>query len=498
MQESEYTVIWQSIWNKAKEYEGSDPAQIDAFFPRLQLQAFSPGFAMLTADNDFIKRWIESRFMGLISQSMKDLYGVDFTVAIEIDASSATPAPVMPAAPTGPAVAQAAATPAPVAAAPTPATAPMAATPVAVATTQAPAAQQNPTSAKATGSLVSGYSFENFVRGTSNSLPYSMALAVAETPGKPELNPLFIYGKSGLGKTHLLRAIQNYVTTNHPHLTTVYVDAMALVNDYADAAAKGSSDAYSKFKNKYENADMLLIDDVQGLQNKNETLNIVFQILNRMVDEGRQVVLAADRAPKNIDIEERYQSRFNSGGTCNVQPPEFETKLGIIRNYIEECGKSQGSEISMPWDVQEYIAQNSSSNIRELKSAVTKVAFEMSNRECDITLPEVERLLANHFSGGAMHRPTVGGIQKTVEEYYRISHADLVGKKRSANIAYARQIAIYLCRTLIDMPLSSIGTEFNRDHTTVMHSMKVVEDKIKKSGETNEELEILRRMIIEG
>lgn len=488
MQGNKYDTIWQGVWTQVKTYDEVDPSQVDAFFSRLQLQAFSEGFAMLTADNSFIKTWIESHFFAVIKKALEEIYSTSFVIAIEVDESSSTPAPA----------------PAP---APNRSHAPLAdPSDTKSASIQADTAFTTPSepkeeSAKQSSSkekLVSGYSFENFVRGTSNSMPYSMALAVAETPGKTELNPLFIYGKSGLGKTHLLRAIQNYIQDNHNNLRTVYVDAMELVNDYTDAAASGKNEAFSSFKNRYENADVLLIDDVQGLQNKNETLNIVFQILNKMIDSGRQVVLAADRAPKSIDIEERYQSRFNSGGTCNVQPPEFETKLGIISNYIKECNKSSGGSVDIPWEVREYIAQNSSSNIRELKSAVTKVIFEINSGRGIETTRDVESLLSNHFSGGAMHKPTVAGIQKVVEDYYRISHAELVGKRRSANIAAARQIAIYLCRTLIDIPLNSIGNEFNRDHTTVMHSMKVVEEKIKKDREINEELEILRRMIMEG
>ena len=478
MQGDKYDAIWQNIWNLVKTYDNIDASQIDAFFSRLQLQAFSEGFVMLTADTDFIKTWIESHYTDVIKQALEDTYHVPFNIAIAVDESSSTK---IPQAPAQPAVQQTAMPQAPA--------------------VQVPLAPPEPAPMPQTGngqSIVSGYSFESFVRGTSNQMAYSMALAVAETPGKRELNPLFIYGKSGLGKTHLLRSIQNYIDHSYSNMRTVYVDTMELVNDYTDAAASGSNKAYSDFKNRYENADVLLIDDVQGLQNKKETLNMVFQILNRMIDNGKQVVLSADRAPKNIDIEERYASRFNSGGTCDIQPPEFETKLGIIRNYIEECRNSSNGDFFISQEVQEYIAHNSSSNIRELKSAVTKVIFEINNSgKRDITIDEVGILLANHFSGGAMRRPTVGNIQKVVERYYNISHAELVGKKRSANITAARQIAIYLCRTLIDIPFSSIGQEFNRDHSTVMYSIRVVEEKVKESREMNEELEILRQMILE-
>ena len=450
----------------------------------------SDGFLMVTADNDFIRGWIERHMVESIQQACQDLYGMPFMVMVEVDP---TQRPAEQAA--GPAAENANAEHSTAPQGSATETAPAPAEPKPEPKAAAPTHTRKDTRSNSIKTLT----FENFVIGESNKLAYSMAVNVADEPGTLALNPLFIYGKSGLGKTHLLRAIQNYIDTNIHGMKTVYVDSMELVNDYTDAAASGRNDAFTSFKDRYENADVLLIDDVQGLQNKNETLNMVFQILNRMIDSGKQVVLAADRAPKNIDIEERYQSRFNSGGTCNVAPPEFETKLGIIKNFVAECNRASGNEVELGWDVQEYIANNSSSNIRELKSAITKVIFRMTNGGTgEISVREVEDLLQNHFSGGALHKPTVGGIQKVVEEYYRVSHADLVGKGRAANIAYARKIAVYLCRTMIDMPFGAIGEEFNRDHSTIMYNVKTIEEQLKKDRDLNEELEILTSKIREG
>lgn len=165
-----------------------------------------------------------------------------------------------------------------------------------------------------------------------------MAVSVAETPGKPHLNPLFIYGRSGLGKTHLLRAIQNYINSNMPNLQVVYKDSNELLEDYMDASAAHDTEksSYKNFKMYYEEADVLLVDDVQQLQGKKQTLDIMFQIFNKLTSQGKQVVLSADRAPKNIDIDERYKTRFNSGGTFDIQPPEIETKLSIVKSFIRE------------------------------------------------------------------------------------------------------------------------------------------------------------------
>lgn len=598
---------WNAVCDRVKSYPGIDPSQVNAFFSRLQPQAMSEGFLMLTADNDFIRSWIERHYHSFITQALTDLFNVPFTVIIEVDpnqaanaapASGSTGANVAPAAsaasasaatPVGaaagtmhpanqaavqapaagsamgasgaaqaPAMASAANTSAPrqvpagiaadvsagnrdavpsesafdsaaPQAAPEPASAidaaaavnplPSYGAPAAVGTagtavpiSSAAAAAVDPSPAcEASGAEeqeqtqrerpTSTLTFENFVIGDSNRMAYSMAVNVAEMPGKTPLNPLFIYGKSGLGKTHLMRAIQNYICETQPYLRTVYVDSAELLSDYMDASAAHDKEksSYRNFKTHYEDADVLLIDDIQYLQGKKQTLDIVFQIFNKLISQGKQIVLSADRAPKNIDIDERYHSRFNQGGTIDIQPPEVETKLGIVRSFIDEYRTTEGDEyFSVPEDIQEYIAENSSSNIRELKSAVTKVIYQMTYfNNPHITIGEVRTLLENHFSGGNSRNLTVEDIQKEVETFFKIKHSDLVGKSRTRNVAYARHIAIYLCRTLLDLPFGEVGKRFNRDHSTVMHSVATVENMMKNSREVQEELEALKQIIRE-
>lgn len=598
---------WNAVCDRVKSYPGIDPSQVNAFFSRLQPQAMSEGFLMLTADNDFIRSWIERHYHSSITQALTDLFNVPFTVIIEVDpnqaanaapaggstgasvAPAASAAPASAAAPVGaaagtmhpanqaaeqapaagsamgtsgsaqaPTMASAAGTstpgqgPAGIAAdvsagnrgavpsesafgsaAPQAATEPASAidaaaavnplpsygAPAAVGTTgtavpisSAAAAAVDPSPAcEASGAEeqeqtqqerpTSTLTFENFVIGDSNRMAYSMAVNVAEMPGKTPLNPLFIYGKSGLGKTHLMRAIQNYICETQPYLRTVYVDSAELLSDYMDASAAHDKEksSYRNFKTHYEDADVLLIDDIQYLQGKKQTLDIVFQIFNKLISQGKQIVLSADRAPKNIDIDERYHSRFNQGGTIDIQPPEVETKLGIVRSFIDEYRTTEGGEyFSVPEDIQEYIAENSSSNIRELKSAVTKVIYQMTYfNNPHITIGEVRTLLENHFSGGNSRNLTVEDIQKEVETFFKIKHSDLVGKSRTRNVAYARHIAIYLCRTLLDLPFGEVGKRFNRDHSTVMHSVATVENMMKNSREVQEELEALKQIIRE-
>ncbi|HIW75895.1 MULTISPECIES: chromosomal replication initiator protein DnaA [Gordonibacter] len=533
--------IWREVCDQVKSYNNIDPSQINAFFSRLHPQAMSEDFLMLTADNDFIKTWIERHYLDFIKQALMDLYHTAFTVALEVDITAEGANAQAPSA--APAVEQT----------------PRAEEPAAVRSAgENPVAYEkesqirrrtalipdeedtypmsgrsswdepssgdsmyggrdergltrfdeaddlrNPfrDSASAFDAPTSGLTFENFVIGDSNRMAYSMAVAVAEMPGKAHLNPLFIYGKSGLGKTHLLRAIQNYVYETLPNLSVVYVDSAELLSDYMEASAAHDKEksSYKNFKTRYEEADVLLIDDVQYLQGKKQTLDIVFQIFNKLTSQGRQVVLSADRAPKNIDIDERYKSRFNSGGTFDIQPPEIETKLGIVKSFVEEYRANEGSSsFAIPDDIQMYIAESSSSNIRELKSAVTKVIYQMTFfNQPDLSLDDVRCLLENHFSGGPSKRLTIADIQKEVETFYKVSHADLVGKKRTRNIIYARQIAIYLSRQMLDLPFNDIGKKFNRDHSTVMYSVTNVEEKMKENRELREELETLKQLIRE-
>lgn len=491
---------------------------------------------MLTADNDFIKSWVEQHYMEPIQRALRDLTGVQFVVAVAVDptqearkaaasagaAAVSAPAPAVnpipPAQPTAPVVPMRAAAPtsAPLASSTIPA--PIAATgmveqpymppydetavvdhysPQPIAQTETTPVQ---TANRPTGST-SSLTFGNFVIGDSNRMAYSMAVEVAESPGRSPLNPLFIYGKSGLGKTHLMRAIQNYIEETRPGMRTVYADSADFLSKHVEAARAHDREksSYKDFKTYYEEADVLLIDDVQYLQGKTQTLDIVFQLFNTLTAQGKQVVLSADRMPKNIGIDERYYSRFSAGGVIDIQPPEIETKLGIVKSFADEYSRSEGlGNFTLADDIQMYIAENSSSNIRELKSAVTKVIYQMLlfNRS-DMTIEEVRVLLENHFSGGPSRNLSIEDIQRAVETFFKVSRSDLIGPKRSRSVVYPRQIAIYLCRQLLDLPYNDIGKKFNRDHSTAMHSVTSVEEMLKDNRQVQEEIEALQKIIYE-
>lgn len=484
MQDEEYQNIWKLICTQVKSYEGVDPTQTDAFFSRIHLQAFAEGFAMLTADNDFIKKWIEKHYLTLLKRALSDLYHTDFNIIIEVDEMGAVKTlkeaqreqPVE-----APQVVNDHEAPAPSASQPN---------------------KESKLGGKDSSTSLPGHSkmtFENYIIGDSNRMAFSMATAVAEHPGQEHLNPLFIYGKSGVGKTHLLVAIKNYIdqaseTGTGPLLKTVYVDSSEFINDYGEASAEHSREktSFRSFKKRYEEADVLLIDDVQTFQGKRETLKIVFELFNKLTSQGKQIVMSADVAPKNIDIDERYQTRFNSGATFDIQSPEIETKLSIIDSTLEDQMESNNLRIDIPKEVREHIAEISSSNIRELKSAVTTILQHLIvSGENTITVDQAEKILEHHFSND-VKRLTIRDIQHEVESFYKVSHSELIGKSRRHSVAYARQIAMYVSRELLDETLASIGKAFgDRDHSTAKYSVDIVAERIREDKSIKDEVDIV-------
>ena len=499
---------WTDLMRQLKSYPTINASQIDAFFSRVQIQAASPGFIMLTSDNAFIKDWIEKHYLKDIQKALNDLYNLDFQVLIEVDPTATTPAPAAQTAPAAtssapaatpqavqqqpaPAAPSAQSAPAP-SAQPTNAPAPQPSHSATQAETSELQSQNTETSGngnEATGEAA--LTFDSFVIGESNRMAYNMAVEVADRPGSSELNPLFIYGRSGVGKTHLMCAIQNYIKETRPELNVCYIDSMELVNRYSDAAIEKSVDkqSFKNFEGYFQQADVLLIDDIQGLQSKPGTLNA-------MIPKGKQFVFSADRAPKNIDLDERYVSRFNSGATIDIQPPDDETKRNIIKSLIRHYQSRENTSFVITDEILDYIVDNSSSNIRELKSAITNVIFAMKmNKDHTLSEGQVKELLGNHFIGGGKKRITIEMIQAAVEDFYGVPHKDIVGRGRARSIVRPRQVAIYLCRDLSETTLSNIGKAFNRDHTTVLHSCELISSQMQEDRNLREELEAVREKI---
>ncbi len=306
------------------------------------------------------------------------------------------------------------------------------------------------------------YTFETFVIGSSNRFPHAAAVAVAEAPGKA-YNPLMVYGDSGLGKTHLLHAIGHYVRSLYNGAKVRYVSSEEFTNEFINAIR---DDRQDRFKRRYRDVDVLLIDDIQFLEGKTQTQEEFFHTFNTLHNSNKQIVLTSDRPPKRLEaLEDRLRNRFEWGLITDVQPPDLETRIAILRK------KAAMDRLTAPPDVLEFIASKIQTNIRELEGALIRVtAFANLNRqEVDMTLAEI--VLKDLIPEGGEPEITAGLIIAQTAAYFGLSIEELTGPSRGRHLVMARQIAMYLCRELTPLSLPKIGAEFgNRDHTTVMYA----------------------------
>ncbi len=340
------------------------------------------------------------------------------------------------------------------------------------------------------GDFVARYTFDTFVIGESNRFACTAALAVAEAPGL-SYNPLFIYGGAGLGKTHLLQAVGHYVRGNYPHKKVVYVSTEQFTNEFINSIRDRTSNRIDGFRLRYRSSDVLLVDDVQFLKGKEGIQEEFFHTFNALQQSGKAVVLSSDRPPKEIaTLEDRLQSRFSMGLITDIQPPDLETRIAILRRKVE------ADHLVVPDDVLEYTAGLVSSNVRELEGALTRVAAYGSLSRHPVDLDLAKTVLQDAFPERTTRPIPVSSIQREVCKYYSISHTELVSSKRSQNIVYPRQIAMYLARELTDLSLPKIGEEFGgRDHTTVMHATKKIQKLLSAQREVYNQVQSLTTTI---
>ena len=344
--------------------------------------------------------------------------------------------------------------------------------------------------------LISKYTFENFIVGNSNKLAHAAALSVAENPGNM-YNPLFIYGNSGLGKTHLMHAIGNYITENS-NRRVLYVTSDQFVQDFIGITKKdddGTNFNYIDFfKNKYRNIDVLIIDDIQFLGGATKTQQEFFHTFNTLYNDSKQIIISSDRSPTDLKLlEDRLRTRFTWGLTVNIYPPEFELKKEILKKKIV----AGDFEEDIPDDVIEYIASNIGTDVRQLEGSITRlIAYSATWGGKKIDLDLAIEALPDFISKGMGEKNDVHRIQKIVSEYFQISVEDIRSKKRSSNISFPRQIAMYLCRNMTSESFPKIGTEFGgKDHTTVMHSVEKIEKEIKVNKDLANIIEKLKKDI---
>jgi len=324
------------------------------------------------------------------------------------------------------------------------------------------------------------YIFDTFVKGKCNELAYSASLAVAETPGTSGYNPLFLYGGVGLGKTHLVHSIGNRALDLFPDLKVMYVSSETFTNEFIAAVRQESMQS---FKEKYRNVDILLVDDVQFLKDKEGTQEEMFHTFNDLYNANKQIVLTSDLPPKDlVAVEARLTSRFAMGLIADVNIPDYETRTAILET------KLNNEKIEIPQNVKEFITRNIVSNIRDLEGALNKIIAWATLAKAPLTLELAQEALKDQLVNAEKPDVTIDYIQQVVASHFKVTSDDLTGRKRAQNIVFPRQIAMYLCRKIMDKSLPEIGKFFGgRDHSTVIHSC----EKIAHELEMDEKLRML-------
>lgn len=401
----------------------------------------------LDVPNNYTKTTIQERFLPIMEESLSQICGRPMKILMEVMEPPKVEQTLFPES----------TPPAP------PASAPVTAAPARTA----PAVQEFDSH------LSPKYTFDNFIRGKSNEEAFNFSMGVANAPAK-SYNPLFLYSDPGLGKTHLMNAIGNYIHQKFPQMKILYTSSETFTNELIGAIQHNTNEA---FRNKYRNIDVLLIDDIQFLRKKESTQEEFFHTFEALKQADKQIIISSDRPPKELDtLEERLTSRFMQGLIIEINHPDFETRSAILRSMAEK------DHLEFPLEVIQLIATNVKTNIRELEGAYTKVSAFASLNQQPVTMELARKALKDLDMGSTAEKViTVEAIQELVAAHYKIRVEDLKAKKRTRSIAYPRQIAMYLTRELTDLSLPRIGEYFGgRDHTTVLHACdKIAEDKKK-------------------
>jgi chromosomal replication initiator protein len=427
--------LWEEISGRLK--EALSDGTYGKWFGEVRGLELDGDALVLVVPSEFTRDWIESNFLGLIGAAVRDIVGGERSVVLRVMKGSDTP-------PEGGAGAEAV----------------------------VPMVQRFPGRPES-GGFNAKYTFDSFVIGSSNRFAHAAALAVAEAPAQA-YNPLFIYGGTGLGKTHLLQAVAQYVAEHSSELSVRYVTSEAFVNDFINSLRDKRTEG---FKQRYRAYDVLLIDDVQFLEGKERFQEEFFHTFNSLYEAGSQIVLSSDRPPRDIaTLEERLRSRFEWGLITDIQPPDLETRIAILRKKVKVDGIHVHDE-----QVLTFTASRVSTNIRELEGALTRVVAFSSLTGRPMTVELAQDVLRDVFPQGEAAEVSIKRIQDLVAERFELTHDELCGEKRSQNIVYPRQVAMYLSRELTDSSLPKIGKEFGgRDHTTVIHATSKISRLIKE------------------
>ena len=434
-----------TTWDKAQDTikEKIGHPSYETWFSSLKIKEKTPSTLIIEAPDEFFKNWIVEHYFSIIQDTVGTLNGQPISVEFEVNPNLLTKKTQ---------------------------------TKFSEFEKDFKAAEKNQININAR------FTFENFVIGPSNRFAYAASMAVAESPAKA-YNPLFIYGPVGLGKTHLMQAITQKIQQQHPKMKHCYISSERFTNDLIEAIRNRSTNQY---RQKYRNIDVLLVDDIHFIAGKESTQEEFFHTFNALHDSRKQIIISSDRPPKEIsNLEERLISRFTWGLIKDIQPPDFETRVAILRKKIER------EPVSVPDDVILYIAEQIRTNIRELEGALIRVIAYSLLEEKIISLDMAKTILKDMVKE-TLKTISVDTIQKNVADFFNISLNDLRAQRRNKNLVFPRQIAMYLSRKLTSLSLPEIGNAFGgKDHTTVLHSYRKINEKITRNSELKNTIEKL-------
>lgn len=426
---NEFSDTWNQVLDSIRKEIGE--TSFDIWFSMIKYNSYHDDQVFLTVPNSLIKDWIESRYLSLMNNNFRALTSQNINIILIAEDEEKLPANY---------------------------------------------SQLNPR-----------YTFDSFVVGNSNRFAHAACYAVGESPFKA-YNPLFIYGGVGLGKTHLMQAIGHHILGKKPSCSVMYVSSEQFTNELISSI---KDDKTSGFRNKYRNIDVLLVDDIQFLAGKERTQEEFFHTFNTLYEANKQVVISSDRAPRNIPtLEDRLRSRFEWGLITDIQPPDLETRIAILRK------KAQTERLNIPFDVLDYIANYIQSNIRELEGALIRLVAYASVNDRPLNMTTATEALKDILPPPLPRKITIETIQKVVASHYGVEINDLLSKKRNKQIVVPRQVAMYLCRKLTDASYPQIGDQFGgKDHTTVIHAHDKIENEMKVDHELAATIEVLRQKI---
>ncbi len=424
-----FSYVWNQVLDSIRKEIGD--TSFDIWFSMVKYNSYRDEQVYLTVPNSLIKDWIETRYLDLMNNSFRSLTNQGISIVLTVEEDGKIPSAF---------------------------------------------SQLNPR-----------YTFDTFVVGNSNRFAHAACYAVGETPFKA-YNPLFIYGGVGLGKTHLMQAIGHHILTKKPSCSVMYVSSEQFTNELISSI---KDDKTSIFRNKYRNIDVLLVDDIQFLAGKERTQEEFFHTFNTLYEANKQVVISSDRPPRNIPtLEDRLRSRFEWGLITDIQPPDLETRIAILRK------KAQTEKLNIPFDILDYIANYIQSNIRELEGALIRLVAYASVNNRALTMATATEALKDILPPPRPKKITIETIQKAVSSYYGVELNDLLSKKRNKQIVVPRQVAMYLCRKLTDASYPQIGDQFGgKDHTTVIHANEKLENELKVDQELVATIELLCKKI---